>query len=193
MAHSRPRQAAARASYAESDSGGDTEREQTPRPAASRTHSKRRLSERVDPDGSFSLDNSPAGAPPAAGRAPLANVNINDDVAEKRRRRKSAKVVVTLDPDEDQDAGPSLLPNGGGPSEGAAEASRGANLARQKSQLLSVPQAPVINVPMDVMTSNFDQWMKMATDNVSLTFLFCPPYTLQEPPHYTLPKPVVLS
>ena len=122
------------------------------------------MSERVDPDGSFSLDNSPTGA---NARPPLANVNINDDVAEKRRRRKSAKIALPLDPEEDPEAGPSSQPNGADSAEGAAESSRGANLARQKSQLLSVPQAPVINVPMDVMTSNFDQWMKMATDNVS--------------------------
>ncbi|RDX48261.1 barren [Lentinus brumalis] len=158
----RPQQENPRSSYVESDSGGDTERETTPRPASNRTLSKRRLSERIDPDGSFSLDPSaPSGS---KARAPLKNVNINDDVAEKRRRRKSAKIALPLDEDEPE-AGPSSAANAADAAEGTAEGSRAAALGRQKSQLLSVPQAPIINVPMDIMASNFDQWMKMATDN----------------------------
>ncbi|KAL7280856.1 hypothetical protein ACG7TL_005800 [Trametes sanguinea] len=151
-----------RSLYAESDSGGDTEREQTPKPHA-RTMSKKRLSERLydpDADGSFSADGSNG----LGSRAPLKSVNINDDVAEKRRRRKSAKVTIHLE-DDNAEAGPSNAANTAEATEGAADAPRATNLGRQKSQLLSVPQAPVINVPMDVMTSNFDQWMKMATDN----------------------------
>ncbi|KAI0766563.1 barren [Trametes elegans] len=164
MPTTRPRQAAAensRSSYAETDSGGETEREQTPRPQA-RAASKKRLSERYEPDGdgSFSLDSSNG----AGGRAPLKSVNINDDVAEKRRRRKSAKVTVVLDEDN-AEAGPSNSGTTGDGADNAADGSRATTLGRQKSQLLNVPQAPVINVPMDVMTSNFDQWMKMATDN----------------------------
>lgn len=121
----------------------------------------RRYSERSDPDGSFSLDSSGSNS-----RPPLKNVNINDDVAEKRRRRKSAKIVLAPDPDDEPEAGPSSVGNPGEAEGAAAEGTRGGNLARTKSQLLTVPQAPIINVPMDVMTSNFDQWMKMATDNV---------------------------
>ncbi|EJF64153.1 barren [Dichomitus squalens LYAD-421 SS1] len=152
-----------RQSFAESDSGGDTEREQTPRPHTARNFSKKRLSERFDPDGSFNLDDATNGTSKA--RPPLKSVNINDDVAEKRRRRKSAKVVLPLDPDDEPEAGPSNSANSHDATDGAAEGSRAANLAKQKSQLLNVPQVPVINVPIDVMTSNFDQWMKMATDN----------------------------
>ncbi|KAJ8489216.1 hypothetical protein ONZ51_g3095 [Trametes cubensis] len=165
MPTTRPRQPAAehsRSLYAESDSGGDTEREQTPKPQA-RTLSKKRLSERLyDPeaDGSFSAEGSNG----TGGRAPLKNVNINDDIAEKRRRRKSAKVTVVLD-GEDAEAGPSNAAHLVDGAEGSAEGTRATALGRQKSQLLNVPQAPVINVPIDVMTSNFDQWMKMATDN----------------------------
>ena len=185
------RRQATHASYAESDSGGDTEREQTPRPAPARTLSKKRLSERVDPDGSFSVDNT-AGASGSNGRAPLANVNINDDAAEKRRRRKSAKVTVILDPADEADAGPSSLPNGAESSEGSGESSRGANLARQKSQLLNVPQAPVINVPTDVMSSNFDQWMKMATDNVSPSSQSSCTYPPSPDPRPMTPTPWIL-
>ncbi|KAI0741530.1 barren [Daedaleopsis nitida] len=114
----------------------------------------RRISERLDSDGSFSLDNSPTNASKA--RPPLKNVNINDDVAEKRRRRKSAKIALPLDPDEESEAGPSSGPHAA-EAEPAPEAPRGGNLAKQKT--------PNINVSIDVMTSNFDQWMKMATDN----------------------------
>ncbi|KAI8974563.1 barren [Trametes punicea] len=162
MPRTRPRPPPAeklRSSHADSDSDGDTEREQTPKPHA-RTLSKKRLSERLfdpDADGSFSTD----GASGSGGRAPLKSVNINDDVAEKRRRRKSAKVTVHLE-DDDTEAGPS---NTADAAEDVTEGTRATVFGRQKSQLLSVPQAPVINVPMDVMTSNFDQWMKMATDN----------------------------
>lgn len=159
----KPANDASRSSYADSDSGGDTEREHTPKPNA-RTLSKKRLSERLyepDADASFSLDVAPGGAT----RPPLKSVNINDDVAEKRRRRKSAKVTIHLD-DDNAEAGPSNGANTAEGAEGATEGTRTTTLGRTKSQLLNVPQAPVINVPMDVMTSNFDQWMKMATDNV---------------------------
>ncbi|KAI0644168.1 condensin complex subunit 2/barren [Trametes meyenii] len=162
MPATRPRKSPAdgtRSLYADIDSGGDTEREHTPKPQA-RTMSKKRLSERAydpDGDGSFSLDTS-------NGRPPLKSVNINDDAAEKRRRRKSARVTLPLE-DDNAEAGPSNAANTAEAAEGAAEGSRTTALGRQKSTLLNVPQAPVIDVPMDVMTSNFDQWMKMATDN----------------------------
>jgi condensin complex subunit 2 len=83
-------------------------------------------------------------------------VNINDDAAEKRRRRKSTKITVV----ENAMAGPS---SEGHMDTDAAETSR---TARQKQQLNSVAPPPVINVPKDVMSSNFEEWMKMATDNV---------------------------
>ncbi|KAI0666748.1 condensin complex subunit 2/barren [Trametes maxima] len=162
MPTTRPRKSPAentRSLYADSDSGGDTEREHTPKPQA-RTMSKKRLSERAfdpDGDGSFSLDASNS-------RPPLKSVNINDDAAEKRRRRKSARVTLPLE-DDNAEAGPSNSANSADGAEGAAEGSRTTALGRQKSTLLNVLQAPVIDVPMDVMTSNFDQWMKMATDN----------------------------
>ncbi|KAI1793576.1 barren [Ganoderma leucocontextum] len=165
MATSRLRQhhANPRSSHADSDSGGDTEREHTPRPPPGRTLSKKRLSEHFDPDPSFSLDDTnPA---PSKTRHPLKTVSINDDVAEKRRRRKSAKITLPLDPDQDPEPGPSNVPHTNEAQDAPSEGSRTSNLPRQKSQLLAVPQAPEINVPLDVMTSNFDQWMKMATDN----------------------------
>jgi condensin complex subunit 2 len=86
-------------------------------------------------------------------------VNINDDAAEKRRRRKSTKITVV----ENAMAGPS--------SEGNmdADVTETSRTAKQKQQLTSVAPPPVINVPKDVMSSNFEEWMKMATDNVCTT------------------------
>lgn len=74
-----------------------------------------------------------------------ARVRINDDAAEKRRRRKSTKVY----------------PEGILEQEITGESSK---TGRQK-QLNSLA-APEINVPLDIMSSNFEEWMKMATDNV---------------------------
>lgn len=136
------------ARIAENDSD-DTEPD-TPRPN-NRQGSKKRISDihGLDPDASFNSD---------SGRAPLRAVSINDDAAEKRRRRKSNKPAVI----ESAEPGPSS-----GDRMDTGEGSRTA-LAKQKQQqqLNSVHPPPVINVPLDVMNSNFEEWMKMATDNV---------------------------
>ena len=112
-----------------------------------RTLSKKRLSDVYD--ASFSSD---------SGRLPLKSVNINDDAAEKRRRRKSAKVV----PQENAEAGPSSEAN----APNTEEDSRAVAQARQKQPVLAVAPAPIVDVPLDVMSSKFEEWMKMATDNV---------------------------
>ncbi|KAG8220891.1 condensin complex subunit 2/barren [Butyriboletus roseoflavus] len=135
------------ARIAEHDSD-DTEPD-TPRPNH-RQGSKKRISDvhGLDPDASFNSD---------SGRAPLRTVNINDDAAEKRRRRKTTKLAVI----ESVEPGPSS-----GDRMDTGESSRAA-LAKQKhqQQLNSALPPPVINVPLDVMNSNFEEWMKMATDN----------------------------
>ncbi|THH01047.1 hypothetical protein EW026_g1576 [Hermanssonia centrifuga] len=123
--------------YAESDPGGDTEPEEDT-PKQQRTLSRKRISDVFD--ASFTSD---------SGRTHSKAANINDDAAEKRRRRKSQRVVLP-NPD-DNEAGPSSDPT--------------AANAKQKQQLLSISQDPAINVPLDVMSSNFEEWMKMATDN----------------------------
>lgn len=142
------------------DDGDDTEPEEdapTPRPVH-RTTSKKRLSDVYGPEHDESFTSE-------SGRVPLQSVNMNDDMAEKRRRRKSAKVAMAVQISDSAEAGPS--------SEGATAAPGGADApngtiahSRTKQQLLSVAQAPIINVPLDVMSSNFEEWMKMATDNV---------------------------
>lgn len=128
----------------------------TPRPQKS--HLKKRLSEvhHTDPDGSFTNSDT--------GRVPLKAVNINDDAAEKRRRRKSTKINVI----ENAHAGPS--------SEGAHDQAEGGEHSRgtKQKQQLNTLAPPIINVSMDVMSSNFEEWMKMATDNVSSLNLYSP-------------------
>jgi condensin complex subunit 2 len=86
-------------------------------------------------------------------RTPLQAVNMNDDAAEKRRRRKSQKLTMLAD--DDQPAA--------GPSEPVSA-------ARGLQRLDSVAEVPAIKVPLEVMSSNFEEWMKMATDNVSPPF-----------------------
>jgi condensin complex subunit 2 len=105
------------------------------------------MSDIYNPDGDTSFSTE-------TGRMPLRSVNINDDAAERRKRRKSAKF-------ENAQPGPS--------SEGLSQEQAPVDTPRamRQKQLASVaPPPPVINVPLDVMSSNFEEWMKMATDNV---------------------------
>ncbi|KAG0709201.1 condensin complex subunit 2/barren [Suillus ampliporus] len=127
-----------------SDSGGDTEPD-TPRPTH-RQGSKKRISDMYGGENDAYSE---------SGRAPLRAVNINDDAAEKRRRRKSNKLAVI----ENAEAGPSTE------RQDQAESSKAAQAKQKQQQLNSVAQPPVINVPLDIMSSNFEEWMKMATDN----------------------------
>lgn len=116
---------------------------------------KKRLSEIHKPvandDGSFTMGSE--------GRVPLRSVNINDDAAEKRRRRKSTKINVI----ESALAEPRI--EGGGTTEDqqVAESSKGAG---KQKQPLNAVAPPAINVQLDISNAKFEEWMKMATDNV---------------------------
>jgi condensin complex subunit 2 len=98
-------------------------------------------------------DDSDSGAP----RQPLRTVNINDDVAEKRRRRKSTKVLtmshsmdVVTEPEPDTSRTPG---------------------ARPRQQLNTVPvPAPLDEIPINVQSHKFEEWMKLTTDNVNGSF-----------------------
>ena len=130
------------------DSDNETETE-TPRLTKSTAALRRRISETQDK----SYEDGP--------RPPLKTVNINDDAAEKRRRRKSTKIAVV----ENSEAGPS----GAGVGSGEGHSTAVANPPRtggRRSMAVAPLETPVINVPADVMTSNFEEWMKMAMDNV---------------------------
>ncbi|KAJ3528735.1 hypothetical protein NM688_g7955 [Phlebia brevispora] len=117
--------------------------DEEPTPKHSRTHSKKRLSDVYD---------SSFVAEPGRSRK---SVNMNDDAAEKRKRRQSARVVL---PEQEPEAGPSNESR-------VEERDRAPTLAKQKSQLITVDQTPIITVPTDVMNANYEEWMKLATDN----------------------------
>lgn len=143
-------QRAAPTSYDDPDSGNETEPE-TPKPTKSTGGIRRRISEVHDK----SYEDGP--------RLPAKTVNINDDAAEKRRRRKSARVVI-----ENAEAGPSgTTGSGDAPGATAGNAPRPTTGAR-KSAAVPPLEIPAINVPRDVMSSNYEEWMKMAMDNVCI-------------------------
>lgn len=129
---------------------------------------KKRVSDAYHHSNSYTNGTVAAGSSPS--RVPLKAVNINDDEAEKRKRRKSAKLaqpMMSFEDESQMDADTS----GAGPSSQDQSGRIGdtprARQLKQKQQLMSVAETPVINVPLDVMSSNFEEWMKMATDNVS--------------------------
>lgn len=144
---------ARRAQDPQSPRSGDTDSDsEPPTPRPQKQHLRKRLSEAYNPENDSSFTSEP-------GRGHRRSVNINDDAAEKRRRRKSTKITVV----ENAMAGPS---SEGNMDTDLTETSR---TAKQKQQLTSVAPPPIINVPKDVMSSNFEEWMKMATDNVCTT------------------------
>lgn len=166
------------ADSSDDDDGGNDENEATPRPAHGKSgRAKKRISDIYSPNG---VSGGTGSSPPAA-RAPLRSrsVNFNDDEAEKRMRRKSMKLVAqaTLMSEEGQE----VLDQGSGAGAGAGPSSQTIvqdfnttprrNRTSQRFQLATVTEAPVINIPMDVMSSNFEEWMKMATDNVRSEFM----------------------
>ena len=96
----------------------------------------------------------------------------DDDAAEKRRRRKSHYM------DDDN--------NKNSPAHKSKNANGASRVARHKLATTIAPQ-PAGNAPalsMDVMTTNFEEWMKMATDNVRHGF--CTIYILTESRKLTL-------
>ena len=175
----RSRGPSVKASYAESDdSGGDTETEEQEWndnsangvvKASSRHSGKRPIRADVGDKENAADGYVPNGAAGPSGSGGKTAVGLkrtetagkfNDDEAEKRKRRKSAKLLgqQTTMFDGLTDPGPGV---------------NGLGAGKQPVQLNSVvPAAPIINVPRDVMNSNFEEWMKMATDNVSLSIYF---------------------
>ncbi|KAH9995599.1 condensin complex subunit 2/barren [Russula vinacea] len=122
--------------------------EQTPRQRGKSQAARKRISETQD--GSFTEDANP-------GRVPLKAVNINDDSAEKRRRRKSAKNPTS----DNAEAGPSTNARQDGTEDAGAHAH-----SRHKQALKStIVETPIIDIPLDIRNSNYEEWMKMAMDN----------------------------
>ncbi|EAU90161.1 condensin complex component cnd2 [Coprinopsis cinerea okayama7 len=142
----------ARVHYEENSEGDDSEQE-TPR--LQKSHLKKRLSEAYIPDGDASFTSESGQPGPGGARAPLKSVNINDDEAEKRRRRKSMYPGML----ENAVAGPSSEGN----QDVSGDSSR--TMGRTKQLLTSVASQPVPKVQIDIVSSRFEEWMKMATDN----------------------------
>jgi condensin complex subunit 2 len=130
-------------------SSSESDAEQTPRQRSKSQAIRKRISEPHDK--SFGDDMNP-------GRVPLKAVNINDDTAEKRRRRKSAKNTTV----DNFEPGPSTSGRQDETEDGATQAH-----SRHKQALKStIVETPIIDVPIDIRNSNYEEWMKMAMDNV---------------------------
>ena len=86
----------------------------------------------------------------------LKAVNINDS-AEKRRRRKSAK----------NHAGDNAeaLSNTGRQDDTEDAVARAHSRHRQALKS-NIVETPIIDVPLDIRSSNYEEWAKMAMDNV---------------------------
>lgn len=132
--------------YSSGSDEGDTDQEVTPRRKPGAPALRKRMSgifnSSNDDDGNASF-----GSP--SGRAPLQSLNINDDAAEKRRRRKSMKAKTV----DELEAGPSTEETSNKP----------------RRLLNSATQIPKLNLPKELMNSNYEEWMKLATDNVRRT------------------------
>lgn len=92
---------------------------------------------------------------------------FNDEAAEKRslKRRKSSRMTMAFDAStgsqEDQEAGGDAST----PAEGPKTPRKTALARANQLKSVAVP-GPMVPVPLEIMTSNFEEWMKMATDNV---------------------------
>lgn len=139
--------------YSSDSDGGNTDVEVTPRRKPVAPPLRKRLSGiyntgNINDDADASFNNS------SPGRAPLKPFNVNDDAAEKRRRRKSTKIIAK--PSENAEAGTS------------AEGAEGGTVNKPRRLLHSAAQVPKLNLPKELMSSNYEEWMKLATDNVHL-------------------------
>ena len=95
-----------------------------------------------------------------------------DDRAEKRKRRKSARVsFVSPEEDVDNDAPKEMSGSDSSPARGFATRPRLSGGAPQRINAVAPSPLPVVSI--DVMNSNFEEWMKMATDNVRRSALTC--------------------
>ncbi|KAG8897705.1 hypothetical protein FRC01_011207, partial [Tulasnella sp. 417] len=107
-------------------------------------------------------------------------IEMNDDNAEKRKRRKSAKHSVSYNKPPnlgDHEEALRSSPSKGGdddvlatPKKNAPGAASGPKTPKvsalaRANHLNAVAQTPVPAVPVDILNSKYEEWMKMATDN----------------------------
>lgn len=128
-------------------SSSESDNEQTPRQRGKSHANRKRISETQD--GTFTEDAN-------LGRVPLKAVNINDDSAEKRRRRKSAKNHI-----DNSEAGPS----NNGRQDDTEDVVAHAHSRHKQALKSNIVETPIIDVPLDIRSSNYEEWMKMAMDN----------------------------
>ena len=157
------RKPAANVSYSDA-SETESEPEVTPRPKQKAAKLKRRVSQYNPQEEESQQFNNPRDS----FRVPLKP--INDELVEKRnlkRRKSRMSMGIGLE-------GSSLVAD----NEAAPEASQDINgdadtpktlkktaLARA-NQLKSVAAPAPVAAPIEILSSNFEEWMKMATDNV---------------------------
>ncbi|WWC67762.1 uncharacterized protein I206_101674 [Kwoniella pini CBS 10737] len=98
------------------------------------------------------------------------SMSVNDDAAEKAKRRKSAHFGDLAAGAGEHKERPNNGINGSGKRTVSAlavqqAASGGQSMAQRRAKRLSAvePAAPVVS--MEVMNTNFEEWMKLATDN----------------------------
>ena len=120
------------------------------------------VGDRENAAGSYAPNN--AGGPSESGRKATENLErpetagkFDDDEAEKRERRKSAKPLGQQSTmfDGHTDPGPAV---------------NELNARKQPVRLDTVESAVPVIVLRDAMDLDFEEWMKMATDNVSILF-----------------------
>jgi condensin complex subunit 2 len=166
------RKPAANASYSGA-SETESEPEVTPRPRQKAGKLKRRVSQYNPQDDESQQFNNPGDS----FRIPLKP--INDELAEKRnlkRRKSRMSMGIGLEggsfmaDDEDAPEAPQDI-------NGDAETQRTPKktaLARA-NQLKSVTAPAPIAAPIEILSSNFEEWMKMATDNVWVALVLVKP------------------
>lgn len=126
--------------------------------------------------------NASASARPSIRKSNSGFIEV-DDRAEKLKRRKSARVSFAGQPEDDDtvENGPIAGNDSQGDvsgrelnrSTGSRPSMRTARLSHGGSlRINAVAPAPAPAISMDVMNSNFEEWMKMATDNVRWRNMF---------------------
>jgi condensin complex subunit 2 len=157
------RKPAANASYSDA-SGTESEAEATPRPKQKAARLKRRVSQYNPQEDESQQFNSPGDS----FRIPLKP--INEEVAEKRnlkRRKSRMSMGIGLDGGSfvaDDEAAHGIPQDTSGDVETQKTPKKTA-LARA-NQLKSVTAPAPVAAPIEILSSNFEEWMKMATDNV---------------------------
>jgi condensin complex subunit 2 len=95
--------------------------------------------------------------------------HVNDEIAEKRslKRRKSQRMTMAFDSGDASQGSQNVEQDAPVGTEGPKTPKKTALARANQIRSVAVP-APMVPVPLEIMTSNFEEWMKMATDNVSL-------------------------